>query len=277
MRSRNLKPSIFTNELLAVADPLYTVVFEGLWCAADREGRLEDRPAKIHMAINPGRAFEGTEISLKWLSDNGFILRYTVDGVAYIQVLMFWKHQNPHFKEAQSVIPKAPGFSPTHEGKASGFSPMDDTKASGQPEASTNLGECSTPMRRGKTRLIPDSPSLIPDSGSLIPDSHPLDGGKGKKQRARRSPSDATRIPDDFELTDLRRAYAESKGVDAEPTFEAFCAYWRTKPHDAEKLNWDLVWHTWVLKDQKQTKERNEPRPAKRLLFDEVTDRKHGS
>ena len=45
MRARNLKPSIFKNELLAVADPLYTLVFEGLWCLADREGRLEDRPA----------------------------------------------------------------------------------------------------------------------------------------------------------------------------------------------------------------------------------------
>jgi hypothetical protein len=175
MRSRNLKPSIFTNELLAVADPLFTVIFEGLWCAADREGRLEDRPAKIHMAINPGRAFEGTERSLGWLSENKFILRYTLDGVAYIQVLMFWKHQNPHFKEAPSVIPKAPGFSPTDEGKASGFSPMDDNKALGEPEASTNLGRCSPPNGRDKARLIPDSgslipSSLIPDSGSLIPD-----------------------------------------------------------------------------------------------------------
>jgi hypothetical protein len=89
MRSRNLKPSLFTNELLAIADPLYTIIFEGLWCAADREGRLEDRPAKIHMAINPGRAFEGTARSLDWLTENGFISRYSVARVGYIQITNF--------------------------------------------------------------------------------------------------------------------------------------------------------------------------------------------
>jgi hypothetical protein len=267
-----LKPSLFTNELLAIADPLYTVIFEGLWCAADREGRLEDRPAKIHMAVNPGRAFEGTDRSLNWLNENRFIERYVVDGIAYIQVLMFWKHQNPHFKESPSVIPKAPGFSSTDEGKASGFSPTDDTKASGKPEANGHESD----FHEGKARLIPDSgflipSSLIPDSGSLIPDSHPLDGYEGKKPRAKRSA--ATRIPDGFELTDLRRAYAESKGVDPEPTFEAFCAYWRNRPKDAEKLNWDLTWHSWVLKDAKDTKQRNAPKPTR---YDQIQAMRNG-
>lgn len=105
VRARNLKPSLFKNELLAVADPLYTVIFEGLWCLADREGRLEDRPAKIHFDINPGRSFDTTERSLTWLHENGFILRYQVGGVRYIQVLTFKEHQNPHQKEPPSKIP----------------------------------------------------------------------------------------------------------------------------------------------------------------------------
>ena len=46
-RSRNIKPSLFKNEVLGVADPLYTILFEGLWVLADREGRLEDRPLRI--------------------------------------------------------------------------------------------------------------------------------------------------------------------------------------------------------------------------------------
>lgn len=107
MRARNLKPSLFKNELLAVADPLYTVIFEGLWCLADREGRLEDRPAKIHFDINPGRAFDTTERSLTWLHDNGFILRYQVGQGRYIQVVTFAEHQNPHQKEPASKIPAA--------------------------------------------------------------------------------------------------------------------------------------------------------------------------
>lgn len=105
MRARSLKPSLFTNELLAVADPLYTVVFAGLWCMADKEGRLEDRPAKIHMALNPGRAFDGTCRALEWLADNGFIHRYQAEEAKYIQVLTFWKHQHPHQNEKPSAIP----------------------------------------------------------------------------------------------------------------------------------------------------------------------------
>jgi hypothetical protein len=110
MRARNLKPSIFRNELLAVADPLFTVLFEGLWCLADRAGRLEDRPAKIHLEVNPGRAFESTVATLGWLAENGFILRYEASGQKFIQVVNFEKHQNPHVKEPHSTIPAPDGY-----------------------------------------------------------------------------------------------------------------------------------------------------------------------
>lgn len=113
MRARNLKPAIFKNELLAVADPIYTVTFEGLWCMADRKGRLEDRPPKIHFEINPGRAFEVTERSLEWLTENGFIQRYEVGGKKIIQVNAFEKHQKPHVNESGSVLPPPPALVPS--------------------------------------------------------------------------------------------------------------------------------------------------------------------
>lgn len=148
MRSRNLKPGIFKNELLAPADPLYTVIFEGLWCMADREGRLDDKPVKIHIEVNPCRPFETTERSLAWLAENGFILRYEVGQSRYIQVITFKDHQNPHQKETASKIPA--------------------------PESSTG----NAPVESGaSTRQAPDknqcSPadSLFSDSGFLNPDS----------------------------------------------------------------------------------------------------------
>lgn len=110
MRARSLKPSFFKNELLAVADPMHSLIFAGLWCSSDREGRLEDRPARLHFDINPGRAFELTVHSLEWLALNGFITRYRVGADLYIQVDKFGKHQNPHVKEPASKIPK-PGAS----------------------------------------------------------------------------------------------------------------------------------------------------------------------
>jgi hypothetical protein len=156
MRARNLKPSLFTNELLAVEDPLYSLIFAGLWCLADREGRLEDRPGKIHIAINPGRAYDGTQRALDWLAMNGFISRYSIGQARYIQVINFALHQNPHQKETPSKIPP-PGASPV--------------QAPGEPEAGTGQAPDNPPKRGGAARLIPDSGSLIPDSGSRIPDS----------------------------------------------------------------------------------------------------------
>lgn len=110
MRARNLKPGTFKNELLAVADPLYTVIFAGLWCLADREGRLEDRPSKIHLEVNPGRAYERTIESIDWLAANNFIQRYEARGCKFIQVINFHKHQNPHQREVPSEIPPPPGL-----------------------------------------------------------------------------------------------------------------------------------------------------------------------
>lgn len=108
MRARSLKPALFKNELLAVSDPLYTLVFEGLWCLADREGRLEDRPAKIHFDVNPGRAFDGTCGALDWLAENGFIVRYSVGSMRLIEIPSFLKHQKPHLNEKPSVLPAQP-------------------------------------------------------------------------------------------------------------------------------------------------------------------------
>ncbi|MEH6565585.1 MAG: phage replication protein [Halopseudomonas sp.] len=104
-RARNIKPGLFKNEVLGVADPLATLLFEGLWLLADRDGRLEDRPLRIRAEIFPYRDGLDIESLLNWLSDNEFIVRYTCEGKRYIQVNNFEKHQNPHKNEAPSEIP----------------------------------------------------------------------------------------------------------------------------------------------------------------------------
>lgn len=147
-RARNIKPSIFKNEVLGVADPLYTLLFEGLWVLADREGRMEDRPLRIKAEVFPYR--EGLDIvaMLDWLEAHEFIQRYQVAGKGYILVLNFVKHQNPHKNEAPSELPAPLGTTPEEIGKA--------------PE------EIGT-TRADSPLLIPDSPSLIaeaPDSGA---------------------------------------------------------------------------------------------------------------
>jgi hypothetical protein len=104
-RARNIKPGFFKNEVLGVADPLYSLLFEGLWVLADRAGRLEDRPLRIKGEVFPYREGIDIDAMLNWLQDNEFIRRYEVDSKRYILVLEFVKHQNPHKNEAESIIP----------------------------------------------------------------------------------------------------------------------------------------------------------------------------
>jgi len=104
MRARNLKPGFFKNEDLAECEPLARILFSGLWCMADRDGRLECRPKRIRAEVLP---YDNCNIEklLKQLSDKKFIIVYSVNNENYIEILNFGKHQNPHCKEAESTIP----------------------------------------------------------------------------------------------------------------------------------------------------------------------------
>lgn len=128
-RARNIKPSFFINEELVELPFSTRLLFIGLWTIADREGRLEDKPKKIKMALFPADDFDVNE-ALNQLQNSGFIVRYVADEIQYIQILAFGKHQNPHIKEPASTIP-AP---------------------------------CKNDAKQVPAVLIPDSPLLIPDS-----------------------------------------------------------------------------------------------------------------
>lgn len=153
MRARNIKPGFFTNELLGTYDPIISLLFAGLWCLADRDGILQDRPMRIKAELFPYR--EGLDINgyLTVMERDGFLTRYTVDGVGYIQIENFARHQSPHHTE------KAKGYpDKTKQNKA--------TQGKGVLTPLSN-GECKVPER--SDLFIPDS--LIPDSKESPSDS----------------------------------------------------------------------------------------------------------
>lgn len=104
-RARNIKPGFFQNEELVELPFETRLMFAGLWTLSDREGRLEDRPKRIKMALFPADNIDA-DVLLTQLCKAKFIIRYVVDGNAYIQIVNFLKHQNPHVKEAASTIPE---------------------------------------------------------------------------------------------------------------------------------------------------------------------------
>ena len=110
-RARSIKPGFFANDDLAEMRPLVRLLFAGLWCLADREGRLLDRPKKIKADV---MAYDtlNIEAALRQLAAAGFIVRYEVDGQRIIQVCNWLKHQHPHPQEVPSELPPPPGAIP---------------------------------------------------------------------------------------------------------------------------------------------------------------------
>jgi hypothetical protein len=104
MRARNIKPGFFKNDVLAECDALARILFEGLWCLADREGRLEFHPKRIKAEILP---YDDCDIIklIEQLRERGFITVYTFDNEFYLDIPTFTRHQNCHIKEAESTIP----------------------------------------------------------------------------------------------------------------------------------------------------------------------------
>ena len=103
-RARLLKPGFFQNDELAELPMEARLLFIGLWGLADREGRLNDRPKRIGVAVFPYDSLD-VEPLLAALHESGFIGRYAAEGKRYIQVVNFLTHQKPHYREPESMIP----------------------------------------------------------------------------------------------------------------------------------------------------------------------------
>ncbi len=108
MRSRNLKPGFFDDEDLHLKlGPHHAILFAGLWCIADKQGKCEDRPIRIKANVMPYYDVDVDKM-LTDLETQKFIKRYSLNGTNYLKVLKFEKHQHPHHTEKDSLLPDPP-------------------------------------------------------------------------------------------------------------------------------------------------------------------------
>ncbi|WP_196913765.1 hypothetical protein [Pseudomonas nitroreducens] len=171
-RSRNIKPSFFKNEDLADLPPFDRLLFIGLWCLADREGRLEDRPRRIKIELFPGDGYD-VEVGLANLQGKGFIDRYEVAGFTVISLPNFARHQSPHSTEKDSELPDCNGYltvNERHRGKVlPGKQRFVHAETGFSLEANNSEVTVKTPDQPAPSTVdAPTHNALIPDS--LIPD-----------------------------------------------------------------------------------------------------------
>ena len=258
-RARNIKPGFFTNELLGTYDPIVCLTFAGLWCLADKDGRMEDRPLRIKAELFPYR--EGIDVNgyLTVLQRDGFIDRYVVDGVGYIQVRSFAKHQSPHHTERPKGYPSNPQESQCSQTECV-LAPLSN-------------GESTVPTRsdsliHGFTdSLIPDSPNQEQSATPSAADAPSLaSGGKSKKPRAVGQKATLQTLPEwltaceasgepAMPITDPIREWAAEAGIPKEYlklSWQVFTRDWATKKpqkdwratfRNAVRQNWMKLWY----------------------------------
>ena len=211
-RSRNIKPAFFKNPELGAQPFEARLTFIGIWTLADREGRLEDRPARIAAELFPyDRSISAADVDA-WLtaladSPEKFIVRYTVAGIPFIQISNFTKHQSPHVKEQASRIP-APG---THQ------------TSTGHGPDKHSPRQCAAPP----DSLIPSS--LNPDSLKGIAKGC---GGGGRGDDAKSPP------------TEKVTTATPPSDIDAETRKERFGQLYRNHPYPGKRRDAEIAYAT---------------------------------
>lgn len=108
MRIRTIKPEFFLHgslyELEIESQLPVRLVFIGLWCAADREGRFQWDARKLKVQILPYDNIDFPRV-LDALATRGFIVRYALGTREFGAIPSFKKHQVINNREKKSEIP----------------------------------------------------------------------------------------------------------------------------------------------------------------------------
>ena len=235
-RIRTIKPEFWTDERLADCSLTARLLLIASLNFADDYGNLERSSRQLKAQAFPYDQLE-CEPLVRELLSAGLMAEYKVADRLYLHIKGFSKHQRIE-KMSEARFPKYEESLSTPQTVGEG--------SRTPPVVVTVLREGKGRESKGKERK-----------------------GEGEANGHARLRSPGSRIPDDFQLTDERRAYAVSKRVDPGSTFEAFTTYWRSKSANATKLDWDLTWHSWVLREAKDTRQRSAPRKTR---FDEIME-----
>lgn len=103
-RIRTVKPEFFTSESVLSVSPLARLFFIGLWCEADRDGRLKWKPKTLKFRYLPGDPVNIEKLCTE-LEQAEMIVTYTIDNNDYCEIPSFKSHQVINNREKESELP----------------------------------------------------------------------------------------------------------------------------------------------------------------------------
>lgn len=101
-RIRTIKPEFFSSVDIVELSPLARLLYIGLWCEADREGRMEWKPKTFKIRYLPVDDCDIKSICQE-LVDRKLVVLYG-EGLAYIPKFTIHQHVNP--REAKTTLPE---------------------------------------------------------------------------------------------------------------------------------------------------------------------------
>jgi len=247
-RIRGLKPDFFKDEDLATLPFECRILFEGLWCYADKKGRMEDRPKYLKAEIFPYDKIDIEKVlnllacpNLQDRPKKIFIRRYSVNGSKYIDIPEFLTHQTPHHTEKESIIPE-------FNGEITVNSPSIERE---NKEDTVQIPVQDTVLEKEKDRVHPAKVPPSDGAFSIFWESYPRKQDKGHAEKAWK------KINPDKELS--------------EKICAAICEQNRTKWNQTEKKFIPLA-STWLNGQRWEDEIEQAQSPQPRTNTDKVND-----
>jgi hypothetical protein len=210
-RIRTVKPEYWTDRRVGECSTNARLLFIATWNFADDEGGLDRSAKQLKAQAFPYDNLD-CEPLVQELLNAGLLIEYESGGQKYLHIKNFRKHQRID-KPQKARIPIF--------------------------ESAKNV------------------PGTVVEQSANVQRSKGMEGngkeGKGEDRRTARSPraSTAKRLPEDFSLTDPRRATAKGEGTDPDREFAKFTDHWRAASGaNARKHDWDAAWRNWCRKSQ---------------------------
>lgn len=167
MRIRNVRPEFFADEDLADLAPWVRLLFVGLWCLADWEGRLEDRPRRIKRQLFPSDSFD-VEAGIMELVRIGSLVRYESAGQRVILVRNLKRYQTISKREREnpSKLPPPPDTIPAPY--------MDSADTNPTPtDVGRRTQDVGSPLKPPRKRGGRRAPRVIGGIPATEPDTRP--------------------------------------------------------------------------------------------------------
>lgn len=145
-RIRTIKPDFFTSDDICALPPLARLLYIGLWCEADREGRFAWAPRAFKRRYLPDDECD-IEVLCRALLGRDLVRLYGED-LAFIPTFLEHQHINP--REAKSVLPEPDGDASSTRG------PRDSDTQVGRKEGKEGEGKEGNGRRVSHASELPD-------------------------------------------------------------------------------------------------------------------------